>query len=602
MRQITVAANHHVQEQDNLTDLVWQAAQQRAHHPMFLRREGQHWQPVSAQQFVEQVRGLAQGLIAAGISPGDRVALMAKTRYEWPLFDFALWSIGAITVPIYETCSADQVSWILGDSQAVGIVVETDAHRQTVSAVQPELPHLRHVWHIEQGCVAQLNSSGAHVDPDQVDSRRHQLRADQVATLIYTSGTTGRPKGCQLTHRNLLAVTMTVVAHVREVFTPAQASTVMFLPLAHVLARAVQLMCLAGGITIAHASNIKDLSRDLAAVKPTFLLAVPRVFEKLHERIQSQAGTGVKGRLFAAARSTAIAYSQASQPSGRVPLLLRARHAAFTPVIYRTIRRKLGGRLGICVSGGAALDPTLQHFFRGIGVHILQGYGLTETSSATNVNVVATNRIGTVGRPLPGLSVAVDGDGQIRVKGDTVFTGYYNNPAATAGEFDSQGYFLTGDLGTIDDAGFLTIVGRAKEILVTAGGKNVAPGPLEDCLRQHPLISQAMVVGDDRPYVAALLTVDPEALPHWLERNGLPCDTAMADLVENPNLLSELQHAVNRANAAVSQAEAIKRFVVLPTDFTEANGLLTPSLKIRRAAIAHHFAEQIDTLYTRPRE
>lgn len=608
MRQISVPTHHHVHDRDNLTDLIHHAAAATPQRPLFRNRAGRGWQDVSAHSFLEQVNALAQGLIAAGISVGDRVGLMAKTRYEWVLFDFALWSVGAISVPIYDTSSADQLSWILHDSQAVGVVVETDHHRALVNAVRPELRHLQHVWQIDQNCVPQLVSIGVGVPAQLLRECTEALRADDVATLIYTSGTTGRPKGCQLSHRNLLSVVHNAVEYAREVFEPKNASTVMFLPLAHVLARAVQLMCVAGGIRTTFSREVKDLSRELAEVQPTFVLAVPRVFEKLHERMQQQACSGAKARLFRAASSCAIAYSQALDTNPRrpgrsaVPVLLRARHRLFSLLVYRKIHHALGGRLGICVSGGAALHSQLQHFFRGVGVHIIEGYGLTETSSATNVNVVRTNRIGTVGRPLPGVSMRIDGDGQIRVKGDTVFRGYHNNPAATAAEFDEDGYFLTGDLGSLDDQGFLTLTGRAKELLVTAGGKNVVPGPLEDSLRGHPLISQAMVLGDGRPYIACLLTLSADALPSWLQRHGLDPALTPAQLVDNPSLLADLQQGVDRANSSVSQAESIKRFVVLPVDFTQDQGQLTPSLKLKRAVIAEQFAEQIEAMYARPRD
>lgn len=601
MRQLSVPAMHHVQHGDNLTTMLVTNAQSNPNRVSFLRRDQQGaLQPVTAQQFLEQVSAVAQGLIAAGIQPGQRVGLMSKTRYEWALLDFAIWCSGAVSVPIYETSSAEQVSWILRDSAAVACVVETAEHRRTLDAVRAELPHLHHVWQIEGNGVDLLINSGKGVHPDQVRTRREQLNADSLATIIYTSGTTGRPKGCELTHRNLLAVTGNAVAYVREVFQPKNATTVMFLPLAHVLARAVQLMCVMGDITIAHSSDVKDLSKDLTQVKPTFILAVPRVFEKLYDKVVEQAGTGAKGKLFSAAAHTATAYSQALD-HGKPGVGLRAKHRLFDLLVYRKLRKAMGGRLSIAVSGGAAISAPLCHFFRGVGLTIIEGYGLTETSSATNVNVPRTNRIGTVGRPLPGLSVRVDGDGQIRVKGDTVFRGYHNNPQASAGEFDEDGYFLTGDLGRLDDQGYLHITGRAKEILVTAGGKNVIPGPLEDVVRSHPLVAQVLVVGDNRPYIAALVTLDPEALPAWLQRSGLDPATTVEQLTDNPNVLAEIQQAVDRANSSVSQAEGIKRFEVLPDQWTENGGQLTPSLKLKRSVVAKQCAQQIDALYTRGR-
>ncbi|MET8199181.1 AMP-dependent synthetase/ligase [Micromonospora taraxaci] len=602
MREFSVPPIVTVGDAANLTDPVWDNAEVAPDAVQFARplprTDGTvtTWTDVTCLQFRDEVAAVARGLIAAGIEPGVRVGLMSRTRYEWTLLDYAIWVVGAVTVPIYETSSAEQAAWILEDSNAVGVVVETEAHANLVAAVRHRLPELNHVWQIDSGAVDELVTTGAEVELAEVERRRKAVRADDLATIIYTSGTTGRPKGCVLTHRNMYADIANAVPVLPNLFN-AGATTLLFLPLAHAFARLIQIGVVQARATMAHCADTKNLVAELQAFRPTFVLSVPRVFEKVYNAAKQKAEADGKGGIFARAEQVAIAYSEALETRGGPGLALRAQHAVFDRLVYRKLRAALGGRCRDAISGGAPLGARLGHFFRGIGVTVLEGYGLTETSPAAAANLPTGTRIGTVGRPLPGVTVRIEDDGEILISGELIFQGYWRNEAATAETISSDGWFRTGDLGNLDADGYLSITGRKKELIVTAGGKNVAPAVLEDLVRAHPLISQCVVVGDAKPFIAALVTVDEEALPTWLEGAGMPADTSVEQLREHEGLRQEIQTAIDTANQAVSKAEAIKVFRVLPRDFTEATGELTPSLKVKRQVVHKTYAAEIADIY-----
>jgi long-chain acyl-CoA synthetase len=601
VREVTVQAPSSVTDEENLTDMVWANAERFGDAVSFQRHVDGTWVDLTARDFAAQVLAVAKGLIAIGIEAGDRVCLMAKTRYEWTLLDFAIWAAGGVTVPVYETSSAEQVEWIVSDSGARAVIVETPAHRSLVDGVVDRTGEVRHVWQIDgpaaggaPGVVDELTALGGSVTDQQVHDRRHSVTADQVATIVYTSGTTGRPKGCVLTHRNLLAEVRADVGAFPEILQPGN-SLLLFLPLAHVLARAIALTCVYARLTIGHTADVKNLVADLATFRPTFVVAVPRVFEKVYNGAKQKAHSEGKGRIFDAAEATAVAYSE-SLDHGGPGIGLRLRHLVFDRLVYSRLRAALGGRCVAAVSGGAPLGERMAHFFRGVGVPVLEGYGLTETSAAAAVNTQSALRVGTVGRPIAGTSVRIADDGEILVSGDVVFQRYWNNDAATDEALD-DGWFHTGDLGSLDADGFLRITGRKKEIIVTAGGKNVSPAVLEDRLRAHPLISQCMVVGDQKPFIAVLVTLDDEFFPTWKAQHHKPESATVADLTDDPDLLAEIQAAVDEANQAVSKAESIRKFRVLPADFTEAKGEITPSLKLRRAIVGKAYAEDIAAIY-----
>ena len=600
MREFTVAPVAVIADTANLTDPVWDNADRFPHDPQFaLRRDGA-WHDITCSQFRDQVAAVARGLIAAGVQPGERVALMSRTRYEWTLVDYAIWAAGAIGVPIYETSSPEQVQWILSDSGAVACVVETDAHLASVLAVRESLPDLRHVWQIAPtdaapGAVTELTELGTSVPAEAVAQRRAGVGADDLATMIYTSGTTGRPKGCMITHRNIAADITNALPGLGEFFHPG-AATVLFLPLAHSFARLIQVGVVTARIRTAHLSDTKELVAVLGSFRPTFVLAVPRVFEKVYNNARQKAEADGKGRIFDAAATTAIAYSEARDRASGPGVGLRLRHALFDRLVYRKLRAALGGRCHAAISGGAPLGARLAHFFRGIGVTVYEGYGLTETAPAAAVNLRGAFRIGTVGRPLPGVSIRIADDGEVQISGDIVFRGYWHNETATAEAIGPTGWFSTGDLGQLDDDGFLTITGRKKELIVTAGGKNVAPAVLEDRVRAHALVSQCMVVGDQQPFIAALVTLDEEALPGWSAAHG-KSGLTVEQLREDPDVRAAIQSAVDEANKAVSRAESIRVFRILPRDFTESNGMLTPSLKVKRGVVAKEHADEIAAIY-----
>ncbi|WFE57218.1 AMP-dependent synthetase/ligase [Micromonospora sp. WMMD712] len=602
MREFSVPPIVTVGDSASLTDPVWDNAETAPDAVQFARpavAPATGWVEVTCRQFRDEVVAVARGLVAAGISPGDRVGLMSRTRYEWTLFDYAIWAAGAVTVPIYETSSAEQAAWILADSGAVAAVVETTAHATLVEGVRDRLPELAHLWQIELGAVDELVAAGAAVDPVEIDRRRTAVKADDVATIIYTSGTTGRPKGCVLTHRNMYADIANAVPVLPNLFLRPGASTLLFLPLAHAFARLIQIGVVQARATMAHCADTRNLVAELQEFRPTFVLSVPRVFEKVYNGARQKAEADGKGRIFDRAEQVAVAFSEALESPDGPGLALRVQHAVFDKLVYRKLRAALGGRCRDAISGGAPLGARLGHFFRGIGVTICEGYGLTETSPAAAANLPGATKIGTVGRPLPGVTIRIADDGEILISGDLIFQGYWRNDEATAEALSADGWFRTGDLGQLDADGFLSITGRKKEIIVTAGGKNVAPAVLEDQVRAHPLISQCVVVGDRQPFIAALVTIDEEALPKWLAAHGRPEGTGVDELRDDEALRAEVQGAVDQANQSVSKAEAIKVFRILPRDFTEATGELTPSLKVKRQVVHSTYAAEIAEIYRR---
>ncbi|MDQ3761044.1 MAG: AMP-binding protein [Actinomycetota bacterium] len=603
MREFTVPATATVDDQENLTDAVWANAERFAGSVSFRRRVDGSWMDVTTKEFADQVTAVAKGLIASGIQRGDRIALLSKTRYEWTLFDYAIWTAGGSTVPVYETSSSEQVKWILSDSGAKAIVVETPTHREMVQQVVDQLTEPVLVWQIEPAtsgggaaaAVDELTERGAGISDDAVRNRATAVGADDQATLIYTSGTTGRPKGCDITHRNLLATIRSALAEFPDLMQPIN-SVLLFLPLAHVFARIIQCCCVYARITLGHTPDLKNLTVELAEFRPTFVLAVPRVFEKVYNAAKQKAHAEGKGRIFDIADATAVEWSRA-QDAGGAGLTLRAKHALFDQLVYSKLRAVLGGRCLAAVSGGAPLGERLGHFFRGIGLPVLEGYGLTETCAVSAVNTEKHMKIGSVGRPAPGVTIKIDDDDEVLIKSPGMLRQYWHDEQATR-EAIADGWFHTGDLGELDQDGFLWITGRKKEIIVTAAGKNVFPATLEDRIRAHRLISQCMVVGDKQPFVAALITLDAEALPAWSAERGKPASSSAADLIDDADLRAEVQRAVDDANKTVSKAEMIRKFRILPVDFTERGGQLTPSLKIKRAVVAKEFAAEIDALYS----
>jgi long-chain acyl-CoA synthetase len=580
----------------NLTNLIAERAWFEPERIIMSRPLGEGWQPVTAREVEEEIRATAKGLIAAGVQIGDRVAIMARTRYEWTILDFATWFAGGVVVPIYDTSSAEQIDWILNDSHSVAIIVETPALAELVKTVQPA--HTRHMWTMTDDVLTVLREAGKHIGDDEIDRRRNALTPASLATLIYTSGTTGKPKGVQLSHANFLSECGNVVQGASELFLKPGGSTLLFLPVAHVFGRMVQIGSISAGLHMAHCSDpVGRLPMDLASFKPTFVLAVPRIFEKIYNGAEAKAEAAGKGDIFRKAAAVAIAYSEALDKK-KVSPILKLKHGLFDKLVYSKIRAGMGGRVEAAISGGAPLGARLGHFYRGAGVTVLEGYGLTETTAGATLNLIGAQRVGSVGRPIPGTSVKIAEDGEVLLRGPIVMDGYWQNPAANDEVFDSERWFKSGDLGKLDEDGFLYIVGRKKELIVTAGGKNVAPAVLEDRLRAHPLVSQCMVVGDNQPFIAALVTLDPDALKAWVANNKKD-GASIADLVNDPDLIAVIQTAVDEANKAVSKAESIRKFTLLSTDFTIAGGHLTAKLSVKRHVVAKEFAKEIDALFAK---
>ncbi|PZP16791.1 MAG: long-chain fatty acid--CoA ligase [Brachybacterium faecium] len=596
MKQFGTAAQHTSRDDENTTDLLLGRLKSDPRTPIFeLADRSGAYRPMSVGNFIDEVKAVAKGLIASDVGTGDVVAIMSRTRYEWVLMDWAVWFAGGISVPIYETSSPSQIQWIASDSGARFAVVEATRHCEDMESVRGELPALERIGVLEDGIIEDLKKRGKDVSDEDLETRRTSRSMSDVATIIYTSGTTGRPKGAELTHANFVDTTRSALNLLGEHVLPPGSRMLMFLPIAHVFARLLVVVAASWPVTTAFTPDTKNLMEDLAKFKPTFLLAVPRVFEKVYNSAEAKAIAGGKGKIFSAGADTAIAYSKALS-AGKVPLTLKLKHAAFDKLLYAKLRGAMGGDVSWAVSGGAPLGARLAHFFRGIGVTVLEGYGLTETTAPVCVNLPWSVKPGTVGPPLPGSTVAIDDDGEILVKGVMVFKGYHNNPEATA-EAMRDGWFRTGDIGSLDSDGALTITGRSKEVIVTAGGKNVSPAQLEDQLRSHPLVSQCVVIGDQKPFVAAILTLDAEMLPTWLKNNGLP-EMSIEEAGRNEKVRAEVQQVVDKANQSVSRAESIRTFEIIDTDFTEENGYLTPSMKLKRNVVVKDFADVIDTIYS----
>jgi len=594
MNEITIPAIIPTAVAGNLTNLIAERAWFEPERIVVSRPLGDGWQAVTAKDYEAEIRSVAKGLIASGIAFGDRVAIMAKTRYEWTVLDFAIWYAGAVPVPIYETSSAEQVDWILTDSAAVAIIVETPSLVELVKPVMPA--SCKNLWNITDNALATLTAAGKSVSDDEISKRREALKPETLATLIYTSGTTGKPKGVHLTHGNFLSECGNVVNGASDLFLKPGGSTLLFLPVAHVFGRMVQIGAITAGLHLAHCSDITKLPTDLGTFKPTFVLAVPRIFEKIFNGAEAKAAAAGKGKIFHKAADVAVAYSMAMD-SKRISPLLKLQHGLFDKLVYSKIRAGLGGRVEAAISGGAPLGERLGHFYRGAGIRVLEGYGLTETTAGATLNLSWAHKVGSVGKPIPGTTIKIADDGEVLIKGPIVMKGYWQNDAANAEVFTSDNYFRSGDLGKLDDEGYLYITGRKKELIVTAGGKNVAPAVLEDRLRSNPLISQCMVVGDNKPFIAALITLDPDSIKPWAVANKKE-GASIAELAKDPTLLAVIQTAVDETNKAVSRAESIRKFTVLPVDFTIAGGQLTAKLSVKRHVVAQQFAREIDELFS----
>ena len=597
MEQYDVEAAVAADPQANATDLLVDRVRETPDLAIFARPTVDGgWYDVTAAEFHAQVVALAKGLVAAGIAPGDKIGLMCKTRYEWTLIDFATWFAGAILVPVYETSSPSQVHWNLIDSEAVAMITETADHFARFDEVHADLPLVQNVWQIDLGALDKLAALGADVADAEIERRRTLAVEADIATLIYTSGTMGRPKGCVLTHGNFVELARNSALAVPEVVHPGS-STLLFITTAHIFARFIAVLSVHGGVKVGHQPDTKQLLTSMASFRPTFLLAVPRVFEKIYNSSEQKAESAGRGKIFRTAADVAIAHSTALDAGEKIPVRTKLQFALFDRLVYAKIRKAMGGRVQYAVSGSAPLGLRLGHFYRSLGITILEGYGLTETTAPISINRASNFKIGKVGPPMPGVSVRVDDDGEIQARGVNIFDGYWKNPDATAATF-VDGWFATGDLGTIDADGYLQITGRKKEIIVTAGGKNVAPAVLEDPIRANPIIGQVIVVGDQKPFISALVTLDEEMLPEWLHNNGEDAAMTVSAAAKHPKVLAEIQGAIDAANTRVSRPESIRKFVVLDRELTEASGHLTPKLSIKRNVILKDFAPVIADLYS----
>ncbi|WP_312778535.1 AMP-dependent synthetase/ligase [Corynebacterium variabile] len=604
MQEYSSEALYTIGENETCLTVLRENTRRRPQTVLYSRPRKFEWADVRADEFLREVYGVAKGLIANGVGQGDRVVLMSDTRYEWNLFDFAIMAAGAVSVPVYPSSSTSQCEWIVEDSGAVIGIAEKSGHATRlntfVHATAPaEGAHLDRVLSITDGAVETLTAEGKDISDDEVEARIAATKSSDVASLVYTSGTTGRPKGCRLLHSNWLGEARAILTHPIGGIAVEGNRALTFLPLAHVLSRAVSLASTLGGATQSHWSEMATLVPEFARAQPHLILGVPRVFEKIHAGVKSKAvdGGGIGAKIFPLSEKTAVEYSKALDTKQGPGALLKAKRAVFDKLVYGKVRAAMGGSLQYCISGGSALNPELMHFFRGIGVRIYEGYGMTETTAAIAVNFEPDNIIGTVGKPVGGNTVRIAEDGEILMKGTVVFDGYWNNEEATKDTFDGDGFLRSGDLGALLPTGHLKITGRKKEIIVTAGGKNVSPGPLEDILRSAPLISQAMVVGDDQKFIGSLITLDEDALPAWKKRNNVPEHTGVLELAKNPVLRAEIQDAINEANETVSHAEGIKKFRICARDFTEEDGEMTPSMKVKRFVVSQHFADDIAWIY-----
>lgn len=579
----------------NATSILLERVTKSPDLPLFSLPDGAGgWTTITVQEFYDRVTALAKGMMASGIQPGDKIGLMCKTRFEWTLFDFATWFAGAVLVPIYETSAPNQIEWILDDSEAIAIIVEAKMHRERFESIKSAVPKVHTVWTIDDGAIEAISALGSGISDADLTKRRTKAKGKDIATLIYTSGSTGSPKGCVLTHANFVDLCRNARAAIPEVVNE-RSSTLLFIPLAHVFARYISVLSVDGGVRVGHQPDTTQLLPSLQSFKPSFLLAVPRVFEKVYNSAEQKAEAGGKGKIFRTAAATAVEYSKARE-AGRVSLGLSLKFKLFDRLVFSKLREAMGGNVRWAVSGSAPLGPRLGHFFNALGITVLEGYGLTETTAPATINRPSKVKIGTVGPALPGVSIRIAKDGEIEVKGIDVFKEYWKNPTATKEAF-RDGWFKTGDIGTLDEDGYLSITGRKKEIIVTAGGKNVSPAYLEDPIRADPVIGQVVVVGDRQPFISALITLDIEMLPMWLTNNKLDPKMTLAEASKNAAIRDHVQKAIDRANARVSQAESIRKFVILPIEFTEASGHLTPKMSIKRHVIEKDFSDQITEIY-----
>ncbi len=580
----------------NITDLLIARVNKDPKLPLMAKQTQPNvWTDVSAADYLEEVKALAKGFIAAGIEPGQRVGLMSKTRYEWALCDFALWFAGAVSVPIYESSAPSQIEWILSDSGASACIFENADLEKLFQTVKKSLPDVKKTWLIEGSHLSDLVASGTEITNEVLEARRTSANLDSLATIIYTSGTTGKPKGCELLHRGFVDLCKNAEAVLPDVVCPG-GSTLLFLPMAHVFARFVSVLCASGGVKVGHQPDAKNVAPAMQSFHPTFLLAVPRVFEKVYNSAEQRAESGGKGKIFRAAAETAIAWSTALDSPKGPSFGLNLKHKVFDALVYKKLRAAMGGQVKYAISGGGPLGARLGHFYRAIGLIVLEGYGLTETTAPVTIGRPNNVKIGKVGFALPGCAVKIADDGEIWLKGSNTLKGYWKNSAATKSTFEGE-WFKSGDIGTLDEDGFLSITGRKKELIITAGGKNVAPAQLEDPLRANPLISQAVVIGDAKPFVSALVSIDEEMLPLWLENNGIKEPMSLDQARENPLVLAEISRAIENVNKDFSSAESIRKFTVLPEDLTEKSGHLTPSLKIKRSVVTEDYSHLIDDIY-----
>lgn len=581
---------------NNITDLFIERVKKDPKLPLMSKQvEPGVWVDVTAEEYLAEVRALAKGFIASGIEVGQRVGIMSHTRYEWALCDFALWFAGAVSVPIYESSAPSQIEWILGDSGAVAGIFETEELVGLFKTVKKSLPDVKKTWTLESSDLSDLVDLGTKISDEVLEARRTSAGLQDLATIIYTSGTTGQPKGCELLHQGFVDLSRNAQAVLPEVVCPG-GSTILFLPMAHVFARFVSVLCIAGGVQVGHQPDAKSVAPAMQSFHPTFLLAVPRVFEKVYNSAEQRAEAGGKGKIFHAAAETAIAWSMALDTKKGPSFGLNLKHKLFDALVYKKLRAAMGGRVKYAISGGGPLGARLGHFYRAIGLIVLEGYGLTETTAPVTIGRPNNLKIGKVGFPLPGCGVKIADDGEILLRGTNVLKGYWNNKQATKSTFEDD-WFKTGDIGTLDEDGFLAITGRKKELIITAGGKNVAPALLEDPLRANPLISQAVVIGDAKPFVSVLISLDEEMLPIWLENSGIKEKLTVEQAISNSAVLTEVSKAIEGVNSHFSTAESIRKFALLPQDLTEKSGHLTPSLKIKRSVVVDDYSQLIDDIY-----
>ena len=580
----------------NITDLLVDRAAKTPNLAIFARQdETGRWVDVTAAEFLAEVVSVAKGLVASGIQPGQAVALMSRTRYEWTLLDFAIWFAGAVSVPIYESSSPAQMQWIISDSDSVAVILENSEHEERFKQIQASVPLAQKVWQFDDNLVANLRERGREIDDADIERRRRSAGLYDLATIIYTSGTTGKPKGCELLHRGFVELSKNATLEIPEVLHEG-GSTLLFLPLAHVFARFIEVLCVHAGVKVGHQPDAKNVGPGMVSFRPDFLLAVPRVFEKVYNAAEQKAEAGGKGKIFRAAAQAGIEYSTALDAPGGPSLKQKLMHKLFDVLVYSKLRAAMGGNVTHAISGGAPLGSRLGHFFRSVGIVVLEGYGLTETTAPAMIGRPNWVKIGKVGRMLPGTGIQIADDGEIWLRGNNIMRGYWRNPKATADTMSGE-WFKTGDIGELDEDGFLSITGRKKELLITAGGKNVSPAILEDPLRANPLIGQAVVIGDQKPFIAAIISLDAEMLPIWLANNGGDATQSIEEAAKSKLVIDEVQKAVDVVNSLVSKAESIRKFRIINTELTEESGHLTPSLKIKRDVVLRDFSPVVDEIY-----